>query len=94
MTPQEKLELGKQAEAFLTYTQENLYFKELLERIKLSYAQAILSFNPTQKDDFSYLRAKMEAIDDIANSISGDIYLGGEALKELDGKKDDFMGIL
>jgi hypothetical protein len=94
MDLQQQLEIGKQAEDFLKYTTENLYFRELIERIKLTYAQAILSLNSGQKDEFSSYRSKMEAVEDILNAVSGDIYLGGEAFKELEGKPEIMKGIL
>ena len=94
MDLQEELEVGKQAEEFLRYTHENLYFRGLLERIKLAYAQSILALHTGQKDEFSILKSKMEAMDDIFNSVSGDIYLGAEALRALDGTPEPRKGIL
>lgn len=94
MDLQQQLEIGKQAEDFLKYTTENLYFRELIERIKLTYAQTILSLDKGQKDEFSSYRSKMEAVEDILNAVSGDIYLGGEAFKKLEGVPEVFNGIL
>jgi hypothetical protein len=94
MDLQEQLEIGKQAEDFLKYTHENLYFRGLLERIKLAYAQSILSLRTGQKDEFGILKSKMEAMDDIFNSVSGDIYLGAEALRALEGTTEPRKGIL
>jgi hypothetical protein len=92
MDLQQQLEIGKQAEDFLKYTTENLYFRELIERIKLTYAQAILSLNSGQKDEFSSYRSKMEAVEDILNAVSGDIYLGAEAFKQINEPADLMKG--
>jgi hypothetical protein len=89
---QEQLEQGKQAEDFLKYTQDNLYFKGLIERIKLQYATNILSLNSGQKDEFTSYRCKMEAVEDILNAVSGDIYLGAEAFKTLNEPPDLMKG--
>ena len=83
MDLQQQLELGKQAEDFFKYVTENLYFTELIERIKLTYAQYILSLDKGQKDEFSSYRSKMDAVEDIINSVRGDIYAGQEAYKQL-----------
>jgi hypothetical protein len=83
MDLQAQLEVGKQAEEFFKYITENTYFTELIERIKLTYVQDILSFNPGQKDEFSSYRSKMDAVEDIINSVRGDIFLGSEAFKKL-----------
>jgi hypothetical protein len=92
MDLQDQLEIGKQAEDFLKYTQENLYFRGLIERIKLQYATNILALNSGQKDEFTSYRCKMEAVEDILNAVSGDIYLGSEAFKQLNEPADLMKG--
>ena len=84
----EQLELGKQAERFNQYISENPYFKGLLDRIKLEYAREILGLRHDQRGEFAVLRCKAAGVDDIMEAVKGDIYLAGEALKELEGKKD------
>lgn len=91
---QEQLEIGKQAETFNRYVNENPYFLGMLERIKLEYARRILDLMPEQKDDFALFRSKMDAIGDIMDAVRGDIFLGSEALKKIDGAPDDAKGIL
>lgn len=88
MDLQEQLEVGKQAEDFLRYIEENPYFKGLLERIKLEMARQILDLQPQNTERFSDLKIRMDAMDEILNAARGDIYLGSEALKKLDGVKE------
>ena len=83
MELQDQIEIGRQAQNFLQYVTENTYFTELIERVKLTYATTILSLNAGQKDEFSAYRSKMEAVEDIINSVRGDIYVGQEADKRL-----------
>ena len=85
MDSQEQLEIGRQAEEFLRYTEEHLYFTGLIERIKLTYAQRILSLNPDQGDAFSVLKERMDVWDEILNAVRGDISVASEALKQLEG---------
>ena len=93
---QEQLERGKQAEDFLKYTQDNPYFNGLLERVKLEYASKALGLSISQetRDQYVILRGGMYAVDDITNAIQGDIYLGGEALKRLNGETEEPKGLL
>jgi hypothetical protein len=94
MDLQQQLEIGKQAEDFLKYTQEHPYFTNLLERVKLEYARRILGLEPIDKNDFTLYRSAMIAIDEIMNSVSGDIYLGAEAFKKLTGVTEEPKGLL
>ena len=94
MDLQEQLEVGKQAEDFLKYLSEHPYFEGLLERVKLEYARRILDLQPASKDDFSLYRASMTAVDEIMNAIRGDIYLGSEAFKQLNGESEQPKGLL
>ena len=87
MELQDQIELGKEAERFLLYVEENPYFKGLVDRIKLTYAQQILSLNNLQKDEFADYRCRITGIEDIMNAISGDIALGQSAFDELNGNK-------
>jgi hypothetical protein len=91
---QEQLEIGKQAETFNRYVNENPYFLGLLERVKLEYARRILDLMPEQKDDFASFRSKMDAIGDVMEAVRGDIFLGAEAMKKIDGVSDEAKGIL
>jgi hypothetical protein len=91
---QEQLERGKQAEDFLKYTQEHPYFNGLLERVKLEYARSLLEADPFASEILLKRRVQMMAIDDVMEAIRGDIYLGGEALKRLNGETEEPKGLL
>jgi hypothetical protein len=91
---QEQLERGKQAEDFLKYTQQNGYFTNLLERVKLEYARNILSLSPVQTDEFTDYQCRRTGVDDVMNAVRGDIFLGGEALKRLNGETEEPKGLL
>ena len=84
---QEQLEVGRQAEQFLRYIEENPYFNELLERIKLTYAQHILTLHPSEKDKFAVLAERKDAIDEVIEAVRGDIALASMALKQIEGEK-------
>lgn len=88
MDLQEQLEIGRQAEDFLKYVSEHPYFEGLIERIKLEYARQILDTAALDKDVFSRLKWQMDAVAGITYAVSGDIAMGSEALKQLDGVKD------
>ncbi len=94
MDLQEQYQTGKDAEAFLGYVSEHPYFEKLLERVKLEFARRILDLSPTDKDSFSLYRASMTAIDEVMNAIRGDIYLGSEALDQINGKAPAPGGLL
>lgn len=94
MDLQGQLEVGKQAEDFLRYINEQPYFRSLIDRIKLEYAQSILSLSHDDKDKFVVLKSRMDAFGDIENAVIGDIRVGENAFLELDGKKPPDMGIL
>ena len=94
MELQEQLDTGKQAEAFLQYVSDHPYFEGLLERMKLEYARQILDLSHDQTVAFSSLRSGMAGIDGVMNAVRGDIYLGAEAFKQLEGIIDDNKGLL
>lgn len=94
MDLQEQLEIGTQAEDFLRYIEEKPYFKNLVERIKLEIASQILRLSPSDKDAFSEMRSEMNGVDMVLNAVSGDIFLGSEALMKLEGKTDAGKGLL
>jgi hypothetical protein len=91
---QEQLEIGKQAEDFLRYLSEHPYLEGLLERMKLEYARQILDLNHDQTIAFSNLKSEMVGVDQVMNSIRGDVYLGSQALKKLNGESDEPKGLL
>jgi hypothetical protein len=84
----DQVEIGRQAEEFLRYTQEHPYFEGLLERIKLEYARGILELSPNEAEFFARLRSKMDGVSEVMNAVRGDIYLASEALKQIDGVID------
>lgn len=86
MDLQHQVEVGRQAEDFHRYINENPYFKELIERIKLEYAQRILSLRPEDKESFTTYKSKMNAFDDIENAVLGDIKAGEMALNQQEGR--------
>jgi hypothetical protein len=90
----DQLEIGKRAEDFLQYINENPYFNGLLERIKLQYAKEILGLNHEQRGEFAVLRCKAAGIDDVLEAIRGDVFLGAEAFKQLNGLSDEPKGLL
>jgi len=94
MDLQEQLEIGKQAEDFLKYTQEHPYFEGLLERVKLELARTILELDPDKTESFTYCRNRMIGVDDVMDAVRGDIFLGTEAFKQLNGVIDENKGML
>jgi hypothetical protein len=94
MDLQEQLEVGKQAEDFLRYTAEHPYFNGLLERMKVQLASLILNLPDEDIAKFSTYRNFMTALDEVRNTITGDIYLGAEALKRLNGETEEPKGLL
>lgn len=91
---QEQLEIGKQAEDFKNYIDEHPYFNGLLERVRMEYARMIFDLDSTQKDEFTRYKQSMEAVGQILNSISGDIYLGQQAYEKLNGISEEPKGLL
>ncbi len=94
MDLQEQLEIGHQAEAFLKYTSEHPYFEGLLERVKLELSAQMLSLRPEQRDEFSSIVSEMLGVSLVKHAIHGDIFLGGEAFKQLSGIIDENKGLL
>jgi hypothetical protein len=88
MELQDQVEIGRQAEEFLRYTQEHPYFEGLLDRIKLEMTKQILMLTPQQTYTFAEIKSEMNGIDQIMNAVRGDIYLASEALKQIDGVID------
>ncbi len=94
MDLQEQLEIGKQAEDFLRYTEENGYFNRLIERIRLEYASMILELRPSSTEEFTNYRHRMDAIAGIMNSVKGDIYAGQVAYEKINGLSEEPKGLL
>ena len=94
MDLQEQLEVGKQAEDFLKYTQEHPYFEGLLERIRLEHARLILDLAPDHHELFAKYRHRMNMIADIMEFVRGDVFLGAEAFKQINGLVDEDKGLL
>jgi hypothetical protein len=88
MELQDQVEIGRQAEEFLRYTQEHPYFEGLLDRIKLEMTKQILMLTPQQTYTFAEIKSEMNGIDQIMNAVRGDIYIASEALKQIDGVID------
>ena len=86
MDLQHQVEVGRNAEEFFKYINERPYFRELIERIKLEYAQRILSLKPEDKESFANYKSKMNAFDDIENAVLGDIKAGELALNQQEGR--------
>lgn len=86
MDLQHQVEVGRNAEEFFKYINERPYFRELIERIKLEYAQRILSLKPEDKESFTTYKSKMNAFDDIENAVLGDIKAGEIALNQQEGR--------
>ena len=86
MDLQHQVEVGRQAEDFYKYLNENPYFRELIDRIKLEYAGRILSLKPEDKESFTAYKSKMNAFDDIENAVLGDIKAGEMALNQQEGR--------
>lgn len=86
MDLQHQVEVGRQAEDFFKYISENTYFREIIDRIKLEYAQRILSLRPEDKESFTEYKSKMNAFDDIENAVLGDIKAGEMALNQQEGR--------
>ncbi len=85
---QEQIEIGRQAEEFRDYINEHPYFRELIDRIKVSIMQDIGKLSPAQTQDFTYLKTRLDAYGEIFNYIAGDIYLASEALKKESGEQE------
>ena len=88
MDLQEQLELGNQAEEFLKYVTDHPYFQGLIERMKLEYARQILDLPAENIELFRGFRYRMSGVDDVMNAVRGDIYLGSDALKKLNGEPE------
>lgn len=91
---QQQLENGKAAEDFLKYLSDHPYFEGLLERMKLEYARQILDLSHDQTIAFSSLKSEMMGVDQVMNAIRGDVYLGSEAFKALNGESEQPKGLL
>ena len=88
MELQDQIDIGRQAEEFLRYLSDHPYFDGLLERVKLEYAQRILTLTPIQENvekAFLVTLASMRAMDNVMNAVRGDIYLASESLRQIDG---------
>jgi hypothetical protein len=94
MDLQEQLEVGKQAEEFITYISERPYFNGFLERMVSEYGKEILKLRPLQTEDFTLLKAQMTLMEKFIDAIHGDIYLGQEAFKKLNGIQSEPGGLL
>ena len=92
MDLQAQVEIGRQAEEFLRYVEERPYFRNLIERIKLELAQQILSLPADEKETFSILKRRMDAVEEILYAVNGDVAIAREALKQIEGVKE--QGIL
>jgi hypothetical protein len=85
MDIQTQLEIGRNAEQFLVYLSQFPYFGELIERVKLTYANRILSLRPDDTEKFRVLKERMDVWEEIMEAVKGDIALGAEALKKIEG---------
>jgi len=94
MDLQEQLEIGKRAEDFLKHITDNPYFAGLVERLRLEYARQILDLAALDREEFSRLRWQMDAVGGIIEAVRGDIYLGAEAFKRLNGETEPSGGLL
>ena len=85
---QEQLDIGRQAEEFLRYTEEHPYFVELINRIKLTYAQRILTLTSSDRDSFSAYKVAMDAMDEVMNAVRGDVLVAQKVLERSEAHPD------
>lgn len=89
MDLQDQVDIGKRAEDFLRYLDDNPYFYDLINRVKLQYSANILSLNSSEKDKFAINIERMDVwSNEIIDAVRGDIQVAIHALKIMEGEPE------
>ena len=90
----DELELGRQAEEFLTYINEKPYFNEMIDRIRLGLMTDMAGLRPSQSDEWKSLSERFHFLPEIVNMARGDVYVAQVALEAMSNNKTRPEGIL
>jgi len=86
---------GQDAEAFIRFVHEGEgYFLKTMEQIEAELKEQMLNLRPWQKEEWSILKAKYEALYEPMRRILLDIELGKSAWARISGAEDKMEGIL
>lgn len=83
---------GQEAEQFLQ--SGGVYFTKLMEEIRIDLMKELISLSPSQRDEFSALKAVLDNLDEPINRVNADIQLGKNAWERMNGRIDQTKGIL
>ena len=90
----DEMEIGRQAEEFLTYINEKPYFNEMIDRIRLGLMTDMASLRPSQYEEWKTLSERFHFLPEIVNMARGDVYVASVALEAMKESKTRPEGIL
>ena len=90
----DELEIGRQAEEFLTYINEKPYFNAMIDRIRLGLMTEMAGLRPSQSEEWKALSERFHFLPEIVNMARGDVYVASVALEAMKGEKKSVGGIL
>ena len=90
----DEMEVGRQAEEFLTYINEKPYFNEMIDRIRLGLMTDMAALRPSQSEEWKSLSERFHFLPEIVNMARGDVYVASVALEAMSSGKTRTEGIL
>ena len=87
MDKYEQIENGRQAEEFLKYINENPYFENMIERMRLGLMAEMCSLRSHQREEWSVLSDRFHFLAEIVNMARGEAFVGQEAYEYENGLK-------
>jgi hypothetical protein len=96
LNPDEDMhERGQEAEQFLRFIQDgNQYFLKLMSQLEGELLGRLRSLSPSQRDQFSEVKAQLDGIYEPLHRVHVDIELGKAAWARINGVEDQTQGIL
>lgn len=86
---------GQEAEAFIRFFDEGQqYFKGVMDSIQQEIKDEIMGLSPHETEEFTILKARLEALYDPLRRVEQDIQVGKLAWMKISGIVDQKEGIL